>query len=125
MTRGVVRFAWLAFGIACLVTGIIGIVVPLLPTVPFLLLAAFSFERGSPRMHNWLISHARLGPPIEDWKHHGAISKRSKTLALVGIIGLLVLSVVMGAPVYAIGLQAVILSAVAFFILSRPLPPAE
>jgi hypothetical protein len=75
------RPLWIALGAASLVTGLVGAVLPLLPTTPFLLLAAYSFARGSPSLHAWLIEHPRLGPVIEDWQRYGAIALRAKGVA--------------------------------------------
>ncbi len=58
--------------------GLIGVVLPILPTVPFMLLAAFFFSKSSERLHYWLISHPKLGPPIVEWQTNGAINPRVK-----------------------------------------------
>ena len=59
---------WTAFGF-----GVLGVALPLLPTVPFMLLAAFCFARGSDRFHHWLMNHSRFGPQIHDWYAAGVI----------------------------------------------------
>lgn len=74
---------YLTFGITFLVVGIIGVFLPLLPTTPFLLLAAVCFSRSSSKFHNWLLSHKHFGPPIKDWNEHGVIGKRAKFLAIL------------------------------------------
>ena len=77
------RIAYLALGIASVALGTIGIFVPLLPTVPFMLLAALCFARSSPALERWLLEHRRFGPHIKDWRARGAISKEGKRAALV------------------------------------------
>ena len=119
------RYAWLAAGVISLVVGIIGIALPLLPTTPFLILAAYCFARGSTRLHHWLVNHPRLGPPIRDWETYRAISRRGKQLAMVGIVAVFAISILAGVATYVIAIQAVVLSAVSLFILTRPLPPHE
>lgn len=119
----VTRFAWQAAGLAALGTGVIGIVVPLLPTTPFLLLAGFCFCRGSERLHDWLITHPRFGPPIEDWRRHGAVSRGAKAGAAIAIAATLAISLVIGAPGYVLAIQMVVLTAVTVFIFTRPAPP--
>lgn len=64
-----------------LVIGIIGIVVPLLPTTPFLILASLCFARSSEKFHIWLVTHKTFGPPIRDWNERKAIAVRYKILA--------------------------------------------
>lgn len=119
------RLIWLSAGCLSLVLGIIGIALPLLPTTPFLLLAAYCFARGSTTLHQWLVNHPRLGPPIRDWETYRAISKRGKQLAMVGIVAVFVISILAGVATYVIVIQAVVLSAVSLFILTRPYPPHE
>ncbi len=120
-----IRFFWLVGGFLSLAAGIVGIVVPLLPTTPFLLLAAFCFARGSQRLHDWLVNHPRLGPPIRDWQAHGAISRRAKWMAMVAIVAVLLASFLFGIATHIIVIQLVVLSAVSTFILTRPLPPDD
>jgi len=73
----------LALAFISLVLGLIGIVVPGLPTTPFVLLAAFAATRSSPRLHQWLQRHALFGPMIGDWQREGAVSQRAKVVASV------------------------------------------
>jgi len=75
------RLLWVLAGIASLVLGIVGIFVPLLPTTPFVLLAAFCFARGSRRCETWLLNHPRFGPMVRNWRDHHAIPLRAKQLA--------------------------------------------
>ncbi len=82
-TRSRFRWAWLLLAYLALGLGFIGIFLPGLPTVPFILLAAFAAARGSEKLHRWLLAHRRFGPMIRDWQAHGAVSRRSKWLATV------------------------------------------
>jgi uncharacterized membrane protein YbaN (DUF454 family) len=75
------KLVWLAAGWLSLAVGFIGIFLPLLPTVPFVLLAAFCFSRGSARCERWLLGHPRFGPWIRDWRAHRAVPLRAKQLA--------------------------------------------
>lgn len=111
---------WLAVGL-----GMIGAVLPLLPTVPFLLLAAICFARGSERFHDWLLNHPRLGPPIRDWQKSGAIRPRAKRAALVTIVASLLLPILLGSPLWVLAIQVPVLACVSFFILTRPDGPAD
>jgi len=77
-----VRALWVALGGLSLLLGIIGIFLPVLPTTPFVLLAAACFARGSQRFHAWLLGHPRFGPLVYDWQVHRAIPLKAKCLAL-------------------------------------------
>lgn len=108
-----------------LALGGLGVVVPLLPTTPFVLLAAFAFSKSSDRWHAWLIHHPVFGPLIDNWNRHGAISLRAKVIAILSLLAVLLVSWLMKVPVFVIGIQILVLSLVALFILSRPLPPDQ
>jgi uncharacterized membrane protein YbaN (DUF454 family) len=74
---------FVALGFVAVAVGAVGIVVPLLPTTPLLLLAAYLFWRGSPRWHAWLLNNGLLGSFIRDYVEHRAVPMRSKVIALV------------------------------------------
>lgn len=75
------RVLWVAAGSLSLALGIAGIFLPLLPTTPFVLLAAFCFSRGSERIENWMLEHPRFGPAVRDWRARRAVPRRAKQLA--------------------------------------------
>lgn len=114
------RAFWLIGGGLALTLGAIGIVLPLLPTVPFLLLAAFCFARSSERLHDWLVSHPRFGPPIADWRERGAISRPAKWAASGSILAAFGLSLLLGVAATVLAVQAATLAAVSVFIWTRP-----
>lgn len=76
------RIAWMVLGWLALLAGMIGIFLPVLPTTPFVLLAAACFARGSPRFYFWLCSHRLFGPVLRDWQMHRSIPRRAKRLAI-------------------------------------------
>ena len=117
------RITWLVIGILSLGLGALGILLPLLPTTPLVLLAAFSFARSSDRLHQWLLEHDVFGALIENWRRYGAISRRAKIVSVVSMAAVLILSLAMAAPTHVIVIQAIVLGAAALFILTRPLPP--
>lgn len=118
------RTLWLVVGYAALGLAIAGAALPLLPTTPFLLVAAFAFARSSPRLHQWLVTHPHFGPLIENWHSHGAISVKAKAAALFAMAATLGLSWLFGASTDLLALQAVVMTGAAAFILSRPSGPS-
>lgn len=114
------RSIWIIAGLVSTALGVIGAVLPLLPTAPFLLLAAACFARGSARLHDWLTTHPRFGPPIADWRDGGAISPASKRAAMIAIGLSFAIPLALGAPGWVVAVQATALGAVAGFILTRP-----
>jgi len=103
--------------------GVIGIFLPVLPTTPFMILAATLFARSSPRFERWLLEHPRFGKPLADWRKQGAISRRAKTLA-VSMMAISFTAMWFFSPAslaVRIG-TGLILAASAAFVLTRPAP---
>lgn len=120
-----IRVFWLVVGILALALGGLGVILPLLPTTPFVLVAAFAFANSSDTLHQWLLDHNIFGPLIANWQRYGAISRSAKVLSLLSMVALLVISLVMGVPAFVIAVQALVVGACSLFIISRPLPPGE
>jgi len=118
-----IRATWFVTGLVAMSLGFVGIFLPLLPTTPFLLLAAICFARSSPALHDWLIHHPRLGPPISDWRAHGAISRKAKIAAVVMLAFALGTGIYFDLGLRLLGIQALVLLLVGTFILTRPSPP--
>lgn len=122
--RGRWRWAWWLLAWGSLALGAIGIVVPGLPTVPFVLLSAYAAARGSERLHARLLSHPRFGPVIREWQAHGAVSRRAKWLA-TGMMSLAALLMFATAPRWWMGgTGTAIMAVVAAWLWTRPEPPA-
>jgi uncharacterized membrane protein YbaN (DUF454 family) len=88
------RIALVVVGTVALALGIIGIVVPVLPTTPFLLLAAACYARSSERLHRWLLNNRYLGEPIRSYRDHRAVRLHVKIYAIVVLWAGIALSIV-------------------------------
>ena len=117
------RLLWLLVGLTAVALGAVGVVLPLLPTTPFLLVAAFAFARSSAQLNRWLREHRSFGPLIDNWHRDGSIDRKAKRTAVIVIVVTLVITWLLSAPLWIITCQVVVLSASAIFILTRPLPP--
>lgn len=79
-------------GVLALLLGLLGIVLPGLPTTPFVLLSAACLARSSPRLHQKLISHRHLGPLVRDWEENRSLTRRTKWLSTTIMTAMVVLS---------------------------------
>lgn len=114
-----VRVLWHLFGWSNVAAGAVGVFLPLFPTTPFLLVAAWAFARSSDRAHSWLHSHPRFGPLLEAWRRHRAIPRRAKILAVASLGASLGIAAVAGAPAWALAVQALVLSGVGLYLVTR------
>lgn len=114
------KLFYILLGWSAVALGLLGVALPVLPTTPFLLVAAFAFGKSSPRARAWLIEHAHFGPAIQDWEERGAISRRAKTLAVSMMTVVFVASLVFGASWWVLLAQALLMGAGAAFVLTRP-----
>lgn len=116
----------IALGWISLALGVIGAFLPIMPTVPFVILAAFFFSKGSTRLHQWLVTRPYLGASVVEWERHGTIRLRVKFWATAAILALFVNTLIF-VPVAAwikIIVTATGLGVLAF-IWSRPSAPHE
>ena len=122
MRRLLSRPLWWTLGFLFLGLAVIGTLLPIVPTVPFLLLAAFCFDRASPRLHDWLLNHPVFGPPIREWQQHRAVSRKVKIYTVLSLAGSLVLAWWLGVPGLALLAQAIVMVAVGVYVVTRPEP---
>lgn len=114
-------------GVLSLVVGGVGVFVPILPTTPFIILAAYLFNKSSPRMHKWVLNLPGVGVHVAAWEKHKIISLKAKKLATISIILIFGLSIGL-APINNLlrSMLAVIATILTLFIWSRPsFPPVN
>jgi len=87
MMRGPLAPVVRAVGYGALGLGLVGLALPVMPTMPFLVVAAASLARTDPRVYAWLINHRLFGPPLRDWLAHRSLPLRAKALT-IGVIAL-------------------------------------
>ncbi len=85
------RAIWLSVGIVSVILGVIGVFLPILPTVPFMILAAFCFARSNKAWERKLLDHPRYGPPLRAWREKGIVGRRAKIAATIGFAGSIII----------------------------------
>lgn len=115
------RYALIAFGWLCVAIGLVGVVVPGLPTTIFMILAAWAFSKSSQRFQAWLLGHPRFGPAVIAWRDRGAIPACAKALALATMtLSLAVISVFVATTWVLPAIVGAIMLCVGLFIVTRP-----
>ncbi|MFC0676633.1 YbaN family protein [Lysobacter korlensis] len=117
------RWAWWLLAYAALGLGIIGVAVPGLPTVPFVLLSAYAAARGSQRLHGWLLANRRFGPMIRDWQAHGAVGAGAKRAAIASMAVAAVVMLLTAPRIWMAATGISIMAVVAVWLWRRPEPP--
>jgi hypothetical protein len=114
------RAFWFCLGLLALGLGGLGVVLPVLPTTPFVILAAFAFGKSSPQLQAFLENSSVFGPIIADWRASGAIAVRYKIISITMMALVFGLSIVMALSPIILIVQAVCMGGAAVFILTRP-----
>ncbi|MFN8898257.1 MAG: YbaN family protein [Pseudomonadota bacterium] len=111
---------WRLLAATSLLLGLVGVFVPGLPTVPFLLLAAWAGGKGWPALEAWLLAHPRHGPAIRRWRDHRAVPRRAKWLASATMLASAALIGLSSAPAWLTVGMVLLLACVATWLWRRP-----
>jgi uncharacterized protein len=111
---------WRTLALACVVLGIVGVFLPVLPTTPFLLVAAWAGGKGWPQLEAWLVAHPRWGAPIRRWRDHRALPRSAKWAASLTMLTSTLLLALSQAPLWLKLGVPLLMAAVAWWLWRRP-----
>ena len=115
------RVVYLALGWLFFAFGMLGVVLPVLPTTPFLLLSLWAFSRSSERFHQWLYQHKTFGPSLQRWHQHRIIPLHAKVLIVLTMSGSLIyLAGFSSMPWSVTVFVSLVMVIVAIYLLTRP-----
>ncbi|MGJ7511522.1 YbaN family protein [Variovorax sp. GT1P44] len=117
-------FLWRTLAVVCLLLGVIGIFLPVMPTVPFVLVAAWAAGRGWPALESWLLGHPRYGVHVRQWRQGGFMPRRAKWGASIGMMGSAILFQFLPVPQAARMAVPLCMALVAAWLWLRPEPPS-
>ena len=105
--------------------GAVGVILPLIPTTPFLLLAAACYARSSKRFYDWLLANRIFGLTIRHWQEFGSVALRTKVVAITLLVLTLGSSVVFFVPLWPVKMLLVAIGAwVVYFLVRLPTEPS-
>ncbi len=115
------RWIYLSLGWFFFALGIVGVVLPVMPTSPFMILAVWAFSKSSVRFEQWLLNHRHFGPGLRRWREHRVIPLKAKVFSLGAMCITLTVSIISGKiPWWGIGAQVLLLAVAAAVILRFP-----
>ena len=118
-----VRWMLKLLAVVSLALAIVGAFVPVMPTVPFVLLAAWAAARSSPSLSHWLETHPQMGPHIRDWRHGGVVRRPTKWVATLTMAGGAVTMSIFVRPLWVPLTAIAIMTSVAIWLWLRPEHP--
>jgi len=120
-TSRISRPFWLAIGWIFVVLAALGAVLPLLPTAPFLIIAAIAFSKSSEKCRQWLYKQPLFGSILIDWEEHGVIPSGAKVIALLSMTLSFVALFISGkVPIWALVIIGAFMVACGWFVASSP-----
>lgn len=114
------RIVFIALAYLSLIIAAAGVVLPLVPTTPFALLAAFFASKGSPRFAQWLEHHPRFGPMIDRWRSGRAVPTQAKVLACITLVISWGLLMALGMSAVVLVITGLLFACLAFYLITRP-----
>ncbi|HLL83385.1 MAG TPA: YbaN family protein [Longimicrobium sp.] len=118
------RILFMALGFICVGLGTLGLVLPVLPTTPFLLVALWAFSRSSRRFHHWLYTHPRFGPRLREWQEHGTVPVKVKATAVSAmVVSFSLMAFVARVRWPVLAFTGAVMLVGATYVLSRPSRP--
>lgn len=117
---GSTRYFVILLGWCSVSLGIVGIFLPLIPTTPFLLLAAWCFSRSSPTFHNWLMTHPKLGPIITTWNSGDGLPVKVRNRIILVMWASMILSMLIIGKLWSAVLLTAIGTSVTIYIMRKP-----
>ena len=123
MLQRAARAAYLVTGLVFVGLGVLGVLLPVLPTTPFLLISLWAFSKSSARLERWLLEHPRFGPRLVAWRTHRVIPLAAKLMAWGSMAASLAVMIVTGSPPTAIAGAASVMAIGAIYVASRPSRP--
>ena len=121
---GLKRFLLIALAVVSLALAVLGVVLPGLPTTPFVLLAAWAAARSSPRLAAWLEAHRLFGPMIRDWRAGGRVSRRAKWSATIAMAACAVILAWITPRLWVFALASACMALTLVWLWRRPEPDA-
>lgn len=120
MTRRLINLLWRALALVSLALGLTGVFVPGLPTVPFLLVAAWAGSHGWVRLEQWLLNHPRYGAAIRRWRERGAVPRRAKWASSIMMAISAAIMSMLSIPLWAKVSAPLLMAGVALWLWRRP-----
>lgn len=114
------KYGLIALGWLSIVLGVLGIFLPLLPTTPFILLAAWCFARSSERFHDWLLDHRQLGPIIHAWQSGEGIPRKVRNRTLLLLWGSLLLTAFLLSKVWLLPILLITGTGTSLYLMRLP-----
>ncbi|WP_343316488.1 YbaN family protein [Acinetobacter soli] len=113
---------WRTLVVIFIILGIIGAILPGMPTTVFLILAAWAASKGWPEMDAWLLNHPKYGPTLCDWRAHGTVPRKAKWIASIMMLISGILMLFTNAPLWVKIFTDSIMLIVAIWLWLRPEP---